>query len=258
MLKFNFDSSHKCEICPLAKQTRHPFPSSLISTSKCFSLIHCDIWGRYKTPSHFGAFYFLILVDDFSRFTWVFLMRHKSETQTLPRQFFHYVNTQFNKKVQQLLSDNEAEFLSLQKFLLEEGILFQNSCVYTPQQNGVIERKHRHILETARAFRFQSHLPITFWGECILTVVHVINHLPALLLHKKTSFQILYNKLPDYSRMRVFSYIAFATVVIPSSKFSPRATKCIFLGYPIGQKAYKLYDIATQKKFTRKFLLIGM
>jgi hypothetical protein len=71
-LKFNFDSSHKCDVRPLAKQIRQPFPSSSISTSKCFSLIHCDIWGRYKTPSISGAFYFLTIVDDFSRFTWVF------------------------------------------------------------------------------------------------------------------------------------------------------------------------------------------
>jgi len=132
LLKFNFDSSHKCDICPLAKQTRHPFLSSSISTSKCFSLIHCDIWSRYKTPYFSGAFYFLTIVDDFSRFTWVFLMRHKSETQTLLRQFFHYVNTQFNTKVQQLCSDNETEFLSLQKFLLEEGISFSTLlCIHT-------------------------------------------------------------------------------------------------------------------------------
>jgi hypothetical protein len=72
------------------------------------------------------------------------------------------------------------------------------------------------------------------------------------LLHKKTPFEILYNKLPDYSRMRVFGCVAFATIVNPSSKFSPRAIKCIFLGYPIGQKTYKLYDIATQKIFTNR------
>jgi transposase InsO family protein len=176
-------------------------------------------------------------VDDFSRFTWVFLMRNKSETQTLLRQFFHYVHTQFNTKVQKLRSDNGAEFLSLKIFFLEEGVLFQHSCVYTPQQNGVVERKHRHILKTARALHFQSHLPITFWGECILSAVHIINRLSTLLLHKKTPFEILYNKLPDYSRMRVFGCVAFATIVNPSSKFSPRATKCIFLGYPMGQKA---------------------
>ena len=252
LIKFNFDSNHKCDVCPLAKQTRLPFPSSSISTTKCFELIHCDIWGRHKHPSLSGAFYFLTIVDDFSRFTWVFLMHHKSETQPTLRRFFHYVKTQFNTNIQQLRSDNGAEFLSLKIFFLDEGIIFQHSCVYTPQQNGVVERKHRHILETARALRFQSHLPITFWGECILTAVHLINRLPTLLLHKKTPFEVLYNKVPDYSRMRVFGCISFATIVNPSSKFSPRATKCIFIGYPMGQKAYKLYDITTKKIFTNR------
>ena len=73
-----------------------------------------------------------------------------------------------------------------------------------------------------------------------------------MLLHNKTPFEILYNKLPDYSCMRVFGCIAFATIVNPSLKFTPRATKCIFLGYPMRQKAYKLYDIATQKIFTNR------
>jgi len=128
-LKFNFDSSHKCDVCPLAKQTRQPFPFSSISTSKCFSLIHCDIWGHYKTPSISGAFYFLTITDDFSRFTWVFLMRNKSETQTLLRQFFHYVHTQFNTKVQKHCSDNRAEFLSLKIFFLRK-VFFFNTLVY--------------------------------------------------------------------------------------------------------------------------------
>ncbi|KAK9923369.1 hypothetical protein M0R45_031791 [Rubus argutus] len=251
-LHFKFDSSHQCDVCPLAKQTRQPFPLSAISTTKIFSLIHCDIWGRYKTASHSGAHYFLTIVDDFSRFTWVFLMRHKSEAQTLLRQFFNYVATQFNTKDQQFRSDNGAEFLSLQKFFLEQGVIFQRSSVYTPQQNGVVERKHRHILETARALRFQSHLPISFWGECVLTAVYNINRLPTLLLNKKTPFEVLYRKLPDYSRMRVFGCIAFATSVNPSSKFDPRARKCIFIGYPMGQKAYKLYDVETKTIFTNR------
>ena len=94
-LHFPFDSSHSCHICPLAKQTRQPFSRSSISTSKCFELLHCDIWGPHKTASLSGAHYFLTIVDDFSRFTWVFLMRHKHETQSALKTFFAYVATQF-------------------------------------------------------------------------------------------------------------------------------------------------------------------
>lgn len=135
-------------------------------------------------------------------------MRHKSETQTLLCQFFNYVATQFITKVQQFRYDNRAEFISLQNFFLEQGVIFQHYCVYTPQQNSGVERKHQHILETAHAFHFQSHLPIYFWGECVLTAVYNINHLLTLLLQKKTPFEILYHKLLDYSRMRVFGCVA--------------------------------------------------
>jgi hypothetical protein len=170
--------------------------------------------------------------------------------QNLLCQIFNYVATQFITKVQQFCSDNGAEFLSLQNFFLDQGVIFQHSCVYTSQQNGVVERKHRHILETARALLFQSYLSPFFWGECILTAVYNINHLPTLLLKKKTPFTVLYNKLLDYSRMRVFGFVTYAISVNPSSKFSPHAHKCIFVDYLMGQKAYKLYDIETKKIFT--------
>jgi hypothetical protein len=236
----------------LAKQTRQPFPCSSISTSKCFSLIHCDIWGRYKTPSISGAFYFLTIVDDFSRFTWVFLMRNKSETQTLLRQFFHYVHTQFNTKVQKLHSDNGAEFLSLNFFFLRKAFFF-NTLVYINLSKMVsLSANIDTSLKLLALYVFNLIYPLLS-GENVFLLPSIL--LIAFLLccfTKKTPFEILYNKLPDYSRMRVFGCVAFATIVNPSSKFSPRATKCIFLGYPIGQKAYKLYDIATQKIFTNR------
>ena len=77
-----------CYVCPLAKQTRLSFPISTISSTKPFELIHCDIWGPHKKISYSGARYFLTIVDDFSRYTWIFLMRHKSETQSNIRTFF--------------------------------------------------------------------------------------------------------------------------------------------------------------------------
>ena len=136
-------------------------------------------------------------------------------------------------KIQQIRVDNGGEFYSMRDFFSENGIIYQHTCVYTPQQNGVVERKHRHLLETARALRFQSHLPIKFWGECVLTTAaYLINCLPTPLLSKKSPFEILYNKPPSYSHMRVFGCLAYATSVHPPSKFSPRAHRCVFLGYP--------------------------
>ena len=102
-------------------------------------------------------------------------MVHKSESPSLIQSFFQFIRTQFNTTIKTICSDNGSEFLSLKHFFLTNGIEFQRTCVYTPQQNGVVERKHRHILNVARALRLQSNLPISFSGECILTAVYLIN-----------------------------------------------------------------------------------
>ena len=132
-LKFSVKSNNVCHICPLAKQCRLPFSSSVISSIKPFELIHCDIWGRYRHPSISGAYYFLTIVDDFTRFTWIFLMRHEDETQSFLKRFFSYVFTQFDTHIKTVRSDNGGECISLRSFFHDNGVIFQHSCVYTPQ-----------------------------------------------------------------------------------------------------------------------------
>ena len=252
LLNFPFQSNNACDVCALAKQRRLPFSVSSISSVRPFELIHCDIWGPYKIASLSGAKYFLTIVDDYSRFTWVFFMHHKSETQHLLVNFFSFVQTQFHVSIANIRVDNGGEFFSMREFFKQKGTTYQHSCVYTPQQNGVVERKHRHILESARAFRFQAHLPLPFWAECVSTAVHIINRLPTPLLSRQTPFERLYGKLPSYSHIRVFGCLAYATNVHVPHKFTPRAKRCIFLGYPVGQKAYKLYDLDTHQMFTSR------
>lgn len=223
LLKFPFQSNNACDVCALAKQCRLPFSVSSISSFRPFELIHCDIWGPYKIASLSGAKYFLTIVDDYSRFTWVFFMHHKSETQHLLVNFFSFVQTQFHVSIANIRVDNGGEFFSMREFFKQKGTTYQHSCVYTPQQNGVVERKHRHILESARAFRFQAHLPLHFWAECVSTAVHIINRLPTSLLSRQTPFERLYGKLPSYSHIRVFGCLAYATAVHVPHKFAPRA-----------------------------------
>jgi len=215
-------------------------------------MIHCDIWGPYRHPSLSGAHYFLTVVDDFTRFTWIFLMKHKNEAQSLLKIFFNYVLIQFEVHIKILRSDNGGEFLSLCPFLQEKGALFQHSCVYTPQQNGVVECKHRHILQVARALRFHAQLPLQFWGECALTAVHIINRLPSPILSFKTFFELLYSKQPFFSHLRVFGCLAYATNVHAPHKFAPRFILSVFISYPIGQKAYKLFDLSNKFFFTSR------
>ena len=236
-----------CPICPQAKQTRLPFPKSSITTKFPFSLLHCDVWGPHKIPAHTGSRYFLTIVDDFSRCTWIFLMHHKSETQSLLTNFVQFVKTQFHTDVQTVRMDNGTEFIPLRIFLQNKGIELQTSCIYTPQQNGVVERKHRHILNVARSLMFQSNVPLEFWGECVLTAVYLINRIPTPLLSNKSPFEVLYNRPPSLTHLRVFGCECYVTNVHPKQKFDPRASICVFLGYPHGKKGYKVLDLQTQK-----------
>lgn len=140
----------------------------------------------------------------------------------------------------------------MRDFFQTNGIEYQCTCVYTPQQNGVVESKHRHILTVARALRFQSHLPLTFWGDCVLTAVYLINRLPSPLLSTKSSFKLLYNRPPSLDHLRVFGCLCYTTVVHPLHKFDPRAKRCVFVGYPTGHKGYKLYDLDNHKFFVSR------
>ncbi|GJU06838.1 retrovirus-related pol polyprotein from transposon TNT 1-94 [Tanacetum coccineum] len=196
--------SQSCDVCHRAKQSHEKFSVSDNKVASIFELIHCDLWGPYKTTSSCGASYFLTIVDDFSRSVWVYLLVHKSEVFESMKMFLAMVKRQFNKHVKIVRSDNGTEFTCMKQFFLDEGIIFQTSCVGTPQQNGRVERKHRHILNVARALRFQSSLPIDFWGECILTAAYLINRTPSSILKGKTPHTVLHNVEPPYNHLRTF------------------------------------------------------
>jgi len=130
--------------------------------------------------------FFLTILDGYTRCTWLFIMNHKSETQHLLESFITFAQNQFQASIKTIRVDNGLEFISMCNFFLKKGIQCQRTCVYTPQQNGVVERKHRHILNTAWTLLFQSHLPLEFWGECVLIATYIINRLPTPLLKNKS------------------------------------------------------------------------
>ncbi|XP_055824271.1 uncharacterized protein LOC129892727 [Solanum dulcamara] len=169
--RVDISDSSPCTVCPLAKQTKVPFPVSNHTSKTLFDLVYCDVWGPYKVPTHNGMKYFVTVVDDYSRFTWLFLLTAKSDTIVVMRHFFAQVHNLFSTCVKVLRIDNGTEFMStaFQSILSTLGICHQTTCVYTPQQNGVVERKHRTILNMARALRFQASVPLQFWGECVTT-----------------------------------------------------------------------------------------
>lgn len=199
--------------------------------------MHVDLWGKYSTPTRNGYHYFLTIVDDFSRTTWTYLLKSKSEAYSLLIYYLAYVGNQFQTCVKMIRSDNGTEFTNqaFQQVLHESGILHQLTCPGTPQQNGVVERKHLHLLNVARALRFQSGLPLEFWGDCILTATYLINRTATKILHGKTPYEMLYGQPPNYSHLRTFGCLCYAsTTHKPLDKFDERARQCVFLGYPTG------------------------
>ena len=133
-----------CEICLLAKHKRLPFPFRNHISDSPFDIVHCDIWGPYSVPTVDGHKYFLTIVNDCTRLTWVYLMKSKSDTRSILQSFYTMIKTQFNKIIKIFRTNNGLEF-QMTEFFKTYGIIHQHNCVATPQQNSVVERKHQHI-----------------------------------------------------------------------------------------------------------------
>ena len=143
-----------------------------------------DVWGPFSISTSDSHRYFLTIVDDASRATWVFLLKAKSEFRSFIASFYTMVQTQFGIKIKSVGTDNALEF-NMVDFYNSNGIIHQQSCVYTPQQNSIVKKKHQHILDTARALQIQSSVPLSFGDDCVHTVVYLINKLPSPLLYNK-------------------------------------------------------------------------
>lgn len=138
-------------------------------------------------------------------------------------------------------------------FFADNGVTHQTSCVATPQQNGRVERKHRHILNVARSLLFQASLPLRFWGESILTATYLINRTPMKLLQYKSPFEMLYGSRPSYDHSRTFGSLCYARrVARDHDKFQARGIRCIFLGYPQNKKGWLVFYMDTETTFVSR------
>lgn len=123
--------------------------------------------------------------------------------------------------------------LSFLSDFYSKGIIHQTTCVYTPQQNAVVERKHQHILNIARALKFQASLPTAFWSDCVNHDVYLINGSPSPILDNLIPFQKLYHKNPTFDNLKMFGCLCYASTQDHNrSKFDPRAVQYVFLGLP--------------------------
>jgi hypothetical protein len=144
-----------------------------IASSK-FELLHFDIWGPLSIPSVHNHRYFLIILDDYSRFVWIVLLKSKAEVSQHVKNFITLIENQYHITTRTIRSDNGPEFL-LNSFYASKGIFHHKSCVETPQQNGRVERKHQHILNVGRALLYQSKLPASCWSYALLHATFIIN-----------------------------------------------------------------------------------
>lgn len=182
-------------------------------------------------------------------------MRHKSEVKEFLIAFGIMVRNHFSTTVKKLRTDNGTEFQSssMLNYYHKNGILLETSCTDTPQQNGVVKRKHGHISEVARALRFESGLPVDFWTECVLTATYIINRLPSRVLKGKTPYKILFNKQPNYDHVTVFGCLVYAKDNRKGrERFDWRGRRCVFVGYPHLQKGYRVFDLETKQIYTSR------
>ncbi|KAJ0435743.1 putative RNA-directed DNA polymerase [Helianthus annuus] len=178
-------------------------------------------------------------------------MASKTEVFENLKGFYELILTQFKKRIKVFRSDNGTEFVNnnINMFCKNNGILHQTTCSYTPQQNGVVERKHRHLLNTARALMFQSGVPLKFWPDCVLTAVYLINRLPSSVLNSRSPFEVMFGFKPSLSHLRNFGCLCFSTVLNEPDKFAFHADKCVFLGYSNIKKGYKVWSLDNKKVY---------
>ena len=170
-------------------------------------------------------------------------------------QFYEMIHNQFGRKIKRFHSYNGTEFFNteVQSYFMNNGIIHESSCVNTPQQNGLAERRLGYTLATARALLFQAHLPKKYWREAVLTTYYLINRIPSKVIDYESPLnrlRIVFPNMKLFSGLpgRIFGCVAFVHQSV--GKLDPRAHRCIFVGYSSTQKGYRCYHPTT-----RKFLL---
>jgi transposase InsO family protein len=175
-----FEKDRVCSACAAGKQLGKNHPAkSVISTTRPLELLHLDLFGPSTYDTLGGRRYGLLIMDDYSINTWVFLLKSKDETHKFFTKFAKQMERTFEEVIKTIRIDNGSEFKNdtMEDFMGEVGIKHEFSAPYTPQQNGVVERKNWTIIEMARTMLDEFKSPHNFWGEAIATAVHVSNHL---------------------------------------------------------------------------------
>lgn len=196
-----------CKDCVKSKAHVLPFTSSTSFVSQPLEVIHSNLWGPSSVVSSNGHRYYVHFIDEFSRFSWIYFLSTKDEVGHTFSEFKSQVENLFNRKIKVLQTDGGTEFKPIAKAFPE--IIHQISCAYTPQQNGIAERKHRHIVELSLTVLSHAALPLSFWDHIFQSVVFLINQLPSSSSPHISPFTILFKAQPNYRFFRVLGCLCF-------------------------------------------------
>ncbi|KAK8667593.1 hypothetical protein V6N13_007741 [Hibiscus sabdariffa] len=232
--------------------TKAPFNGKSERASDLLGLIHSDVCGPMNTQARGGFHYFITFTDDFSRYGYIYLMRHKSEALEKFKEFRNEVHNQHGKSIKALRSDRGGEYLSheFDELLKECGIVSQLTPPGTPQWNGVSERRNRTLLDMVRSMMSHSDLPISFWGHALETAAFTLNRVPSKL-GQKTPHEMWTGKRPNMSFMKIWGCKAYVKHQM-STKLEPKSHKCTFVGYPKETKGYYFYNHKENKVFVAR------
>ncbi|GJR58873.1 retrotransposon protein, putative, ty1-copia subclass [Tanacetum coccineum] len=234
----------KCVPCMSGKMARKPYTHQVERAKDLLGLIHTDVCGPFKITSRQGASYFVTFTDDFSRYGYVYLLKHKHEVFETFKVFQKEVENQLGKTIKSLRSDRGGEYMS-QEFLdhlKDHGIIAHRTPPYTPQHNGVSERRNRTLLDMVRSMMSQTTLPKSFWDYALETAARILNMVPTKKV-EKTPYEVWHGQAPKLSYLKVWGCEALVkrdTLTKPD-KLEPRSIKYIFIGYPKETMGYSFY-----------------
>ena len=192
-----------CDSCQMAKSHQLPYQKSASQSSFPLQLVFSDVWGPACDSFGRNKFY-VSFIDDYSKFTWIYLLKHKSEVFQRFHEFQQLVERQFDKKILALQSDWGGEYEKLNSFFSKIGITHLVSCPHAHQQNGVAERKHRHIVEVGLSLLAQSSMPLKYWDQSFLAATYLINRTPSRVIDLQTPLEWLFKMQANYGSLRIF------------------------------------------------------
>ncbi|GJY85814.1 putative RNA-directed DNA polymerase [Tanacetum coccineum] len=248
LLKSTDDESFdQCESCLSGKMTKKPFPHSNEKAKDLLRIIHTDVCGPLRHVSRQGASYFITFTDDYSRYGYVYLLKHKHEVFETFKVFKNEVENQLGKTIKAIRSDRGGEYISqeFKDYLKANGIVQQLTPPYTPQHNGVSERKNRTLLDMVRSMMNLTTFPLSFWDYALESATRILNMVPTKKIDK-TPYEMWYGKVPNLSYLKVWGCKALVKRDTPD-KLEQRSVKCIFIGYPKETIGYYFYFLPKNK-----------